>query len=156
MNTKAEAIADFFSFAAKRDALADEPLRIEYDREAGELRLLVLRSTEVNNSYKLRQWVSDPLAPDADVSSIALSQLYLDGTEAYPDEWTIEFPQTTPRQTIVAVLEPAGAELVTRRWIVELLPYETKATIRSATKGTDPLRNRAVDLDDAGRGDVPW
>jgi len=35
MNTKAEAIADFFSFAAKRDALADEPLRIENDREIG-------------------------------------------------------------------------------------------------------------------------
>lgn len=150
---RARSIAGLFSAVARKDALASEPMRLEYNREERTLELLVLRKRE---GERRARWVRDSLLPDADVSQLEPRTLYLDGIAQRPDEWTIEFPQNELRPAITLELQPTDETQRTRLWIVELLPYETKATLRTAGSETDPLRNRLVDLDAVGRGDSPW
>ena len=156
MDTKADTYAHLLSYIAKRDALSGEPMRLEYDREKNSLELLVLRRNSLDTSLNNARWERDPLAPQADLSQVAPEVLYLDGTPTLPDRWSVEFPQSEIRPTLVLSLKgksSSGRELI---WYVELLPYETKATIRDATTQQDPLRDRAVDLDAVGRGESVW
>ena len=151
--TRAQSIADLLSAIARKDALADEPMRLRFDRERRTLQLLVLRKREGD---RRAQWTRDPLIPDVDVDQITPRTLYLNGIAQSPDRWTIRFPQNENRPSIALELAPVDATEQSRTWIAELLPYETKASLRTSGANTDPMRNRLVDLDAVGRGDSPW
>ncbi len=155
--TKARAIADLFSAIARKDALSDEPLRLQFDREKQTLEFLVLRRDSLQTSFNNAGWVKDPLAADIPLDDITPGTLSLDGVSQFPDNWTIEFPQTATRQPVHLTLDAINESgKPVPAWVVELLPYETKATIRRAGAASDPLRNRLVDLDAVGRGESPW
>ncbi len=156
METKADTYAHLFSYIAKRDALSGEPMRLEFDRELDTLELLVLRRHSLETSLNRANWQPDPLAPSVDLTQVVPETLYLDGTPTVPERWSIEFPQSEVRPSIALALKGESASGRTRVWYVELLPYETKATIRDGTTLRDPLRNRAVDLDAIGRGETVW
>jgi prepilin-type N-terminal cleavage/methylation domain-containing protein len=150
---RAQSIAGLFSAIARKDALANEPMRLKFDREQQTLELLVLRQRDDDRRAR---WVRDSLVPSVDVTQLTPRTLYLDGIAQRPDEWTIEFPQNQLRPAITLELQHTGESQATRIWIVELLPYETKATLRTAGAEQDAMRNRLVDLDAVGRGDSPW
>lgn len=156
LDIKANAIADLFSYIAKQDALSGEPMRLEFDREDNTLELLVLRRANLRDTLNRTRWQRDPLAPIIDLNEVTPATLYLDGGPAPLDRWSVEFPATDIRQTVVLTLAGATASGRELRWYVELLPYETKATIRTATDARDPMRDRSIDLDAVGRGESPW
>src|SRR6056297_3423322 len=108
---RAESIAGLFSAVARKDALANEPMRLKFDREEQTLELLVLRKRA---DERRARWVRDSLVPAVDVTRLAPRSLYLDGIAQRPDEWTIEFPQNELRPAITLELVPTDQSQASR------------------------------------------
>lgn len=157
------------NIAAERQAFAPEPIAIEYDQDAAELRLAVRREPDAASSRRPVQgdgWFADPIVLPVALSDGVLSNAWLDGRPLPARGWRIIFSPLEPRPAITLQIDPRTAGSARPRpgenvfgWQVSLLPDEPAATrtaVRAGEIAIPLLATRAVDLDAAGRGDKPW
>jgi type II secretory pathway pseudopilin PulG len=143
----AAAVGEMLSAAARRDALVSQPLALDYDGEAGVLRVLVL--TQAQDGAR---WAEDRLMPSVVLAGAVLEHAAADGAGLNQSGWWVEFPQGGRRPGIELVL---ASDRSKERWQVVLPSGASQAVVRPAVEGA-PLASGAVDLDDAGQGSAPW
>ena len=151
-----ERAEDLLTVVAQRQSLGGHRMALSYDRKAGELRLDALRVVGERRRDAEPEWGRDPLAPGAALDGLILESARFDGRPADERGWRVEFVPGSPRPLIELTLRDAGRP--TRAWLVELMPYAFGATTAGVRPGelAEGGALRSVDLDGAGRSDVPW
>jgi prepilin-type N-terminal cleavage/methylation domain-containing protein len=152
----AERIADLLSIAARRDTLTSQRLAVEFDGDAGELRLLTMSSPpDQAAAPSLQVWRVDRLAPVARLGDALLHEATAGSTTLDPRRWRVEFPQHTIRPALGLVVSD-GEELAFRR--IDLPSYGTRAVVTPGrTLSAGALEGAGfVDLDAIGQGDAAW
>lgn len=164
---EAQAAQRLLSIAAERDALSTEPLAIEYDDAAGELRLLVRRtdSTSLAGASGGADWRPDPLALTVVFANAKLGRALADGRPLPRQRWRVAFSQVETRPALALEIEPKSARQSSGRnnapaggWQV-LLPPDASAASRvgsGGSRGPALASDRSIDLDLAGKGQKPW
>lgn len=144
----AEAVADLLSIAARRDAVVNRPLAVDYDEERGSLRILAFAADE-SGSF---DWRPDLLAPPASLRSTVVASLQTDGNELDARRWRVEFPAGEQRPSVSILLkDPARGD----QWRVDLASGSLRAIVMGA-EAPPGLGDGSIDLDAAGRSEEAW
>lgn len=160
IEAEAQAAQRLLSVAAERDALWGDPVAIEYDDSARELRLLVRRGAGGEVASAGAEWRPDPLLQPVVFTHARLSQAWADGRALPTARWRVAFLPTDVRPELTLQIDPAGGasrEGGLAGWEITLAPDGAAAVMGSAGGGAPGVfASRSIDLDAVGRGDKPW
>jgi len=147
---EAESVARVISAAAQKDALSPRTVGVSYDGESHRLEVVVLEYVDDR-----AVWRADPLVEPAELGACELAAATADGAPLDGRGWLLAFPPSQARATLSLLVYSSGAE---RGWQIDLEPEATAARLAPAggQRAITPVASRAIDLDDAGRGDEPW
>lgn len=141
----AQRAAGVLSAAARRDALTSQRVAVEFDAEAGVLRMVVL--TEDGEA-----WVRDPLTPAESLGQTRVEQASADSA-LLEGSWRVEFSQSQLRPALSLLLTDARGND----------PYRVELGARAARAVVSPGRgiggaelDGAIDLDATGRETQAW
>lgn len=144
----AEGVADLLSIAARRDAVANRPLAIDYDEQRGSLRLLAFAADDAGTFA----WKPDLLAPPASLRSTIVASLQTDGNELDARRWRVEFPAGEQRPALSILLkDPSRGD----QWRVDLPSGSMRAAV-VAPDAPQGLGDGSIDLDASGRSEEAW
>jgi len=151
VRASAEAAAELLSVAARRDALTSQRVALDFDAEAGWLRLLTYAAPAEGIGRGV--WQEDVLAPRVELGDTELVRVLADSVELTPRQWRIEFPQGGRRPEVFMVLaDPARREF----WQVGLPTGLATAAARPGQVPQPSEGGVAIDLDATGKEDEPW
>ena len=162
------AVAGLLTLVAQRDALGNHQMALDYEALRSSIRLDTRRRlgpTDRKNaaSPALGEWRPDPLLSEIPLSAAEIVEVRFDGRPADDRSWRIELApggSGNPRPLIEIVLAQRSAKGKAKNaWLVELIPSAPEAAIITADPRTGAAVGRApasIDLDRAGRSDVPW
>jgi len=150
----AERVAELLSTAARRDSLLSQRLAVEFDGDAGSLRLVTMTAPGADVAT-LPEWRSDPLVPGAELGDVKLVEATSDGSALDRKHWRVELPQNTVRPAIGLVLSDAAGVVF---WRVDLPPRGTRAEVTSGKVLPPGAAEGAgfLDLDALGQGESAW
>lgn len=153
---RVRAIANLMSEAAFRHQVSGVTvsLRYEKDEEEGEIAFEELRSIDAEEVLPEREWQDARLANPATIEGLDIIAVIIEGIEQDEDDWRIAFVAGQSRQDVEIELAPEGEEQT--RWVVELIPGESTARVRSPDEDRLDERDRVIDLDAEGIGDQAW
>lgn len=142
----ADQVAGVLSAAAKRDALTSQRVAVEFDGEAGRLRMVVLDAGA-------GVWREDGLVASADLGTAKVEQVLLDTASLDPKNWRVEFPQNQARGVLsITVTDAAGREV----YVVRLGSRASRAMVTAGVGGSVDESETVIDLDASGKGDQAW
>lgn len=142
----ADQVAGVLSAAAKRDALTSQRVAVEFDGEAGRLRMVVLDAGA-------GEWREDGLVASADIGTAKVEQVSLDTALLDPKNWRVEFPQNQSRGVLsITVTDAAGRE----SYVVRLGSRASRAVVTAGAAGNADESETVIDLDASGKGDQAW
>lgn len=154
--TAAESVAEVLNAAARRDTLTSQPVAVEYDPDARELRVMVPGGDDG------KEFVPDRLSPVADLSGVRIVAASRDGAaladEKSADRWRVDFPQATRRPRLeISIAELNGDD----QWTIALSSNSVRAYAwagdgsRKTATGTAALEE-PIDLDATGKEKDAW
>ncbi len=144
-------VADVLSAAARRHLFSTQRLALGFDRESGNLRVLILRlSTPASFDPGDAAWVDDPLTLSADLEGLDLVEASADSKALDARRFRIDLPPAEPRPAIALTLATPGGQGL---WTVHLPAAAERATV---TAGGAAAIEERIDLDRAGLKDEAW
>lgn len=155
---EAAEVTRLLGVAARRAALSNEIVAVEYNSQGPSLSLVVLRDIDTGRGTR-RTWVQDSLVPPVFFQAATILRASADGQPIAGSggNWWVDFNPSEPRPALwLLVGDPRGD--ATTQWQVELLPEETTASRRSMGEPSRASVAGAVrvDLDAANQGERAW
>ena len=143
-------LADFFSTAAARAAIAGQHVALWYDATGdGRMWMETSRAASASDFETNPVWAPDPIVPEQRADRLTFFSGSVDGRALDNRKWTIEMVPGQERGMIVASFRDREG---TRTWSIVLAPGSLRAQV---VEGATPL-DESVDLDATGMGEVSW
>ncbi len=152
ISAKAEEVSQVLTALARRDAVLSQALALEYDGEAGAVRILVRDP----NPDAREPWGTDALLPSVDMSNIRMTSVEVDGAEMDPSSFRVVLDQFTPRPSLRLVLTDARGG---NAQSVEMAATAGQARVVMGDqhgKGLSGGEGSAIDLDEIGKDREAW
>ncbi len=147
-------VASLLDSAARRVAMSSDPVQIEFDDEAREIRVLSrVREEGFRQSWDRRErWHVDPLIPPVALGDVQVGEVMLDSRRIRDKAWRIQFggADGTPNVSI-----DFRTDSPVRAWTVVLAGASGRA-VAGSLKDFATMAPTFVDLDDAGKRVSPW
>lgn len=137
--------------ATTRASITADAIAIEYDKDAGLLRVLTpLRPEGFTQTWAQRlRWRPDPLIPPVNLETLEIDQFLVDSRRSR-DGWAILGPAGAA--SISLTLRPRDAAKESSTW--RIIADTSTATVQlQSDSSADPS---IIDLDAAGLRDTPW
>ena len=143
-------LADLFSTAAARSAIAGQHVALWYDAAGdGKMWMETSRAASASDFETNPVWAPDPIVSEQRSDRVTFVSGTVDGRALDTRKWTIEMVPGQERGMIVASFRDREG---TRTWSVVLAPGSLRAQV---VEGATPL-DESVDLDATGMGEVSW
>ncbi len=147
-------VASLLDSAARRVAMSSDPVQIEFDDEAREIRVLSrVRDEGFRQSWDRRErWHVDPLIPPVALGEVQVGEVMLGYRRIRDKAWRIQFGGAggTPSVSI-----DFRTDSPAREWKVVLDGASGRA-VAGSLKDFATMAPTFVDLDDAGKRRAPW
>ncbi|MEO1131056.1 MAG: prepilin-type N-terminal cleavage/methylation domain-containing protein, partial [Planctomycetota bacterium] len=101
-------LTSMLSVVARRDALGNSRMALEYDAERGTVKLDTLRVEGERFGTRQTAWRPDPLTPRVELEGIEITETRVDGYSTGEKWWRIEFAPGVPRPLIELVVQYTG------------------------------------------------
>jgi prepilin-type N-terminal cleavage/methylation domain-containing protein len=143
-------LADLFSTAAARSAIAGQHVALWYDASGdGRMWMETSRAASASDFETNPVWAIDPIISEQRADRLTFVSGSLGGRSLDTRKWTIEMVPGQERGMIVASFRDREG---TRTWSIVLPP----GTLRAQVLEGDTPRDDSIDLDATGMGEVPW
>ncbi len=143
-------LADLFSTAAARSAIAGQHVALWYDASGdGRMWMETSRAASASDFESNPVWAVDPIISEQRADRLTFVSGSLDGRTLDTRKWTIEMVPGQERGMAVATFRDREG---TRTWSIVLPPGSLRAQV---LEGETP-RDDSIDLDASGMGEVSW
>lgn len=143
-------LADLFSTAAARSAIAGQHVALWYDASGdGRMWMETSRAASASDFESNPVWAVDPIISEQRADRLTFVSGSLDGRALDTRKWTIEMVPGQERGMAVATFRDREG---TRAWSIVLPPGSLRAQVLEG----DTPRDDSIDLDATGMGEVSW